>query len=134
MNDIKFDFHLGAKRTTMKEFIIIDVVLRIVVVVLSVVLKVSDEMILDLIDEIQKQYWPDGKVNDYFLNHPQLIARRVEREVDSAIIQYYHLTGHTEEVKVDEAVFTEDPFGETELGGDLRLTSPWDTNNNQQEL
>lgn len=102
--------------------------------ILVVVFRTDYAKVQNLIDNINRELIKDDRYNRFVLENPKLLAIRVESEVDGAIKEFKDLTGHTEEVKVDEAVFTEDPFGETELGGDLRLTSPWDTNNNQQEL
>ena len=52
---------------------------------------------------------------------------RIERDVDSAIEDYQDLTGDTGEVMIDPPTFNEEVVGETPLGGELRLTAPYET-------
>ena len=131
----KFKFKFGREKTTIYQFAAIGFVLSILVPFLSKMLAVDELAVFDFVDETQRLWFPGGNaINDYFIKHPELLARRVERTVDSAIDEYNALTGATDEVIIEEPVFTEDLSSETALGGELRLSSPWETNPNQQDL
>ena len=125
--NFKYNFKFGKQKTQVHEYAIIGFALSVLVPFLSLLLKTDEDSIIDLIDESQRTWWPDGKVNDYFINHPQLLSRRVEREVGSSIDTYNNLTGNSPDVILEEPVFTESTGGETALGGELRLSSPWMT-------
>ena len=53
--------------------------------------------------------------------HSKLLERRIERDVDGAIEDYLEETKEPPVVPI----FTEEKEGETDLGGEMRLTAPW---------
>ena len=118
--DFEFKFHFGKKPVSTTRFVIVGVVLGIIADLLSKYLKVSDEQIWDLIDEIGRTF-KISDINNLVLTHSKLLERRIERDVDEAVEDY--LEG-TKEPPVTP-IFTEEKEGETELGGEMRLTAPW---------
>lgn len=132
--NFKYNFKFGKQETKLHEYAIIGFAFSILVPFLSTLLRSDEDSIIDFIDETQKIWWPNGKINDYIINHPQLLDRRITREVDSSIDEYNDLTGNTTDVILEEPVFTETLEGETALGGTLQLSSPWmtDPDPNQQ--
>ena len=70
----------------------------------------------------------DGYMNSVMIKTPELLDYKVHRDVDFAIEDYQALTGETGEVKI-ESTFTEELEGETLLGGPMRRTTTYETNN-----
>ena len=118
--DFEYRFHFGKKRISTARFFIVGVVLGIIADLLHKYLKVPSEQIWDLIDEIGRQFKIED-INNLVLAHSQLLERRIERDVDGAIEDYLEETKEPPVVPI----FTEEKEGETELGGEMRLTAPW---------
>ena len=87
----------------------------------------------DLIDEVQRKYFPKSQLNDYIIKDPTLLDRRVKRDVDKAIRDYERLTGDTGRVTISPPRYSEKPV-DTDvcytdecraLGGEMRLCAPW---------
>jgi hypothetical protein len=94
---------------------------------------VSPERLWDLLDEVQREFFPQTIINDVLLQDPGVVDRRVERDVDKAIREYEALTRDSEPPRVplprliekapDEALcYSEDC---KKLGGEMRLCAPW---------
>jgi hypothetical protein len=87
----------------------------------------------DLIDEIQRKYFPNSQLNDYIIKDPALLDRRVKRDVDKAIQEYERLTGDDGRVKLPSPRYSEKPIDSSvcytdsckALGGEIRLCAPW---------
>ena len=67
----------------------------------------------------------DKYLNSVMIANPLLLDYKVHRDVDFAIEDYRDLTGDKGEAKIEQPTFTEELEGETLLGGELRLTSPY---------
>jgi hypothetical protein len=80
---MKFDF--GKKKPDIKQYAIIGVVLSSIIVVLSQCTGVSENGLWDLLDEIQRKYFPQTIINEFILKDPEKLNRRVIRDVDKAI-------------------------------------------------
>lgn len=74
----------------------------------------------------------DRYLNSVMVKNPVLRDYKVHRDVDFALQDYKDLTGDTGEVKVTEHVFSEELEGETLLGGEMRLSAPYLTNNDNE--
>lgn len=118
--EFEYKFHVGAKKPSTFRFVVIGVVLGIIADLLSKYLKVPSQQIWDLIDEIGRTFKIED-INNLVLAHSKLLERRIERDVDSAIEDYLE---ETKEPPV-LPIFTEEEEGETDLGGEMRLTAPW---------
>ena len=118
--DFEYKFHIGKKKPSTVRFVIVGVALGILADILAKYLKVPQQNIWDLIDEIGRTFKIED-INNLVLAHSKLLERRIERDVDNAIEDYLD---ETEEPPV-LPIFTEDEKGETELGGEMRLTAPW---------
>jgi hypothetical protein len=68
-------------------------------------------------------------LNDIIINTPQLLDRRVHRDVDKAIKDYEDLTGDDGSVRIKEPKLVERPPDGSKaqelLGGEMRLCAPW---------
>jgi hypothetical protein len=89
----------------------------------------------DLIDEIQRKYFPNTELNEYIIKDPKLLDNRVKRDVDKAIRnvtpEYDRIIREADqkyqskysEKPVDNSVcYTEDCKA---LGGEMRICAPW---------
>jgi hypothetical protein len=79
-----FKFNFGNKRSK-KQLIIVGIVLSTLIAALSQCTKISENTLWDLLDQIQREFFPQTIINDLIINDPDKINRRVERDVDRAI-------------------------------------------------
>lgn len=90
---------------------------------------IPEENIYDFVDEVQRKYFSQTDLNDIIINTPQLLERRVHRDVDKAIRDYERLTGDDGSVRVSPSYFSEKPPDDSNaqklLGGELRICGSW---------
>ena len=124
-----FNFNFGKKRPDKKQIILISVILSGIVATLSQCTGASQERLWDLLDEVQRTLFPQTIINDVLLQDPNLIKRRVERDVDKAIRDYERLTKDSEPPRVPLPRLIEKAPDNSEaqrlLGGEMRLCAPW---------
>ena len=124
-----FNFNLGKKKPDKKQIIIISVVLSAIVATLSQCTGVSSERLWDLLDELQRNVFPQTIINDILLQDPGVVDRRTKRDVDKAIRDYERLTGDSDDVRIPLPRLIEKAPDNSEaqklLGGEMRLCSPW---------
>jgi len=124
-----FNFNFGKKKPDKKQIILISVVLSGIVATLSQCMGAPQERLWDLLDEVQRTLFPQTIINDVLLQDPNLIKRRVERDVDKAIREYEHLTGDSNTPRVPLPRLIEKAPDNSEaqrlLGGEMRLCAPW---------
>ena len=128
-----FNFNFGKKRPDKKQLIIISAILSGIVATLSQCTGVSPERLWDLLDEVQREFFPQTIINDVLLQDPGVVDRRVERDVDKAIREYEELTKDTEPPRVPLPRLIERPLDTykcyteecKKLGGEMRLCAPW---------
>ena len=126
MEDKKYEVNLdlGRKETTVYEYAFIGVLLD---VLKSLMLKfgVSERTAMRLIDQLNRKFFPGGKVNDYIIRDEEWLDVRVEEDVSDAIQDYKDNCGW-EPVEGPKAVIIESkPDGsqaQSLLGGELRAT------------
>ena len=128
-----FNFNFGKKKPDKKQIIIISIVLSGIVATLSQCSGVPQERLWDLLDEVQRELFPQTIINDVLLQDPGVVERRVERDVDKAIREYEALTKDSDPPRVplprliekapDKALcYSEECI---KLGGEMRLCAPW---------
>lgn len=130
---MKFDFQFGKKKSTIFRYAAIGVIFTSIVAGVSQCTHIPEESIYDFVDEVQRKYFPQTDLNDIIINTPQLLDRRVHRDVDKAIKDYEDLTGDDGSVIIRAPKLVERPIDKTEcytdecksLGGEIRLCSPW---------
>jgi hypothetical protein len=114
-------------------FAVIGIVLTSLVASLSKCSGIDEKSWYDLIDEIQRKYFPNTELNEYIIKDPKLLDNRVKRDVDKAIAEYERLTGDDGTVKIPSPRYSEKPV-DTDvcytdecraLGGEMRLCAPW---------
>jgi len=129
---MKFNFHFGKKKSTIRSIVIVGVTLSTIISILSKCTGVNEETIWDLVDEVQRVL-PQTPIKDIILHDPQKIERRVIRDVDKVILDYERLTGDDGSVKMLPPRYSELPVDERvcytreckSLGGEIRITAPW---------
>ena len=126
---MNFYFNFGKKKPDKKQIILISVVLSGIVATLSQCTGASQETLWDLLDEVQRSLFPVTVINDVLLQDPNVVKRRVERDVDRAIREYEDLTRGTEPPRVPlPRLIEKAPDGSEAqrlLGGEMRLCAPW---------
>lgn len=132
----------------------ISILIEAIIEFISRVLKIPKDKLWPLVDEIQRELykrgWIDNTLNEYIIKTPELLDQRVERDVDRAIENYEKLEEpdpvlmknetilkeiekdeYSEEQKkiVKDAVFYEkEPDGSNAqglLGGEIGIRGHW---------
>jgi hypothetical protein len=114
-------------------FAIIGIILTSSVGVLTKCTGIDEIHWYDLIDEIQRKYFPNSQLNDYIIKDDKLLKRRIERDVDKAIKDYEDLTNDDGRVTLPSPRRSEKPVDTSvcytdecqALGGEIRLCAPW---------
>ena len=126
---VKFDFQFGKKKSSIFRYAIIGVVFTSIVAGVSQCTHIPEENIYDFIDEVQRKYFPQTDLNDIIINTPQLLDRRVHRDVDKAIKDYEDLTGDDGSVRISPSYFSEKAPDKSNaqklLGGEMRICGSW---------
>lgn len=79
--------NFGNKKPDKKQLIIVGVVVSTLITVLSQCTKISEDGLWDLLDEIQRKYFPQTIINELVIQNPDKLNRRIVRDVDKAIDQ-----------------------------------------------
>lgn len=137
MPQVNFEF--GKKKTSAVDYAVIGIVLEIIIETLAKVLRCDRSRVIALIDEFQRNHWPSWKwlekfitrdqLNDYIIGTSEFLDNRVERDVDSAIIDYENEVGTQEDIEIGSGTFFEEaPDGseaQSLLGGEMGITADW---------
>ena len=78
-------FNFGKKKPDIKQYAIIGIVLSSLIAALSQCTGASEDGLWDLLDEIQRRYFPQTIINEFILKDPEKLNRRIVRDVDRAI-------------------------------------------------
>lgn len=79
--------NFGKKKPDIKQYAIIGIVLSSIIATLSQCTGVSQDRLWDLLDEIQRKYFPQTILNEFVIKDSEKLERRVKRDVDQAIIK-----------------------------------------------
>ena len=122
-------FKFGKQKPDIKQYAIIGIVLSSVIGLLSQCTGIKQDSIWDLLDEVQRRYFPQTILNEFILKDPEKLDRRINRDVDAAIAEYERLTGDDGKVKIPSPRYSEKPpdgsYAQSVLGGEMRLCAPW---------
>jgi hypothetical protein len=130
---MKFNFHFG--KPSKKSIIITSVVTSTIIAVLSQCSKIHENNLWDLLDEIQRKYFPQTTINRVIIQDPDKLNRRVERDVDKAIRlatpEYDRIIQEADQKYKEK--YLEKPIDENvcytdeckSLGGEIRICAPW---------
>ena len=125
-------FNFGNVQPSIKQYAIVGIVLTSIIAGLSQCTGIPEVNIWDVFDEIQRKYFPGSMVNDFIIKDPEKLDRRIKRDVDKAIEDYWRQIGERP-AEVSAPIFTEKPVDSSvcytdeckSLGGEMRLCSPW---------
>ena len=124
-----FNFNFGKKKPDIKQYAIIGIVLSSIIAALSQCTGVSETGLWDLLDEIQRKYFPGTILNEFVIKDDKKLERRIKRDVDAAIAEYERLTGDDGKVRMPKPRYSEKPpdgsYAQSVLGGEMRLCAPW---------
>jgi hypothetical protein len=81
-----FKFNFGNKKPTIVKYAIVGVVLSLSISTLSRCTHINENVAWDLLDEIQRKYFPQTIVNDFIIKNPEILKRRIGRDVNKAIL------------------------------------------------
>ena len=127
-------FNFGKKKPDIKQYAIIGILLSSIIAALSQCTGVSENGLWDLLDEIQRKYFPQTILNEFILKDSEKLNRRIGRDVGKAIDK---VTPEYDRI-IQEAdqkyrpKYSEKPIdpnlqtGESKLlGGEMRICAPW---------
>jgi siderophore synthetase component len=123
---------MNLKQKTIR-FAIISITLTTIVASFSKCTGIDEKHLYDLIDELQRKYFPNTELNEYIIKDPKLLDNRVKRDVDKAIAEYERLTGDDGTVRMPSPRYSEKPVDTSvcytdeckSLGGEMRICAPW---------
>ena len=122
-------FKFGKQKPDIKQYAIIGIVLSSMIAVLSQCSGIKQDSIWDLLDEVQRRYFPQTIFNEFVLKDPEKLDRRIKRDVDAAIAEYERLTGDDGKVRIPPPRYSEKPpdgsYAQSVLGGEMRICAPW---------
>jgi len=131
---MKFDFQFGKKKSSIFRYAIIGVILTSIVTGISQCTHIPEEQIYDIVDQIQRKI-PGKPLNDWIINDPILLDRRIKGDVNRAIDavnpEYNRIISEYD--KKYEQKYVEYPIDKSvcytdeckKLGGEIRICAPW---------
>lgn len=125
------NFNFGKKKPDKKQLIILSIILSSIIAALSQCTGASEDGLWDLLDEIQRKYFPQTILNEIFIQDPNKVERRVKRDVDRALDEvtpeYDRII--EESNKRYKPRYSEKPPDGSEaqrlLGGEMRICAVW---------
>ena len=126
-----FNFNFGNKKPDKKQLIILSIVLSSIIAALSQCTGVSQNRLWDLLDEVQRKYFPNSILNELILKDPHAVERRVKRDVDRAIDQVipeYNRIIEEADKRYKPKYVEKAPDGSEAqklLGGEMRICAVW---------
>lgn len=127
-----FNFNFGKKKPDIKQYAIIAVVLSTIIGTLSQCTGIKQDSIWDILDETQRKYFPQTILNEFILKDPEKLNRRITRDVNRSIDDYWTQTG-VSKAEVSKPRYIEETNDETlcysdeckTLSPPMRLCAPW---------
>jgi siderophore synthetase component len=128
------NFNFGKKKPDKKQLIILSVVLSSIIAALSQCTGASENGLWDLLDEIQRRYFPQTILNEIFIQDPNKVERRVKRDVDRALNEvtpeYDRIIQESNKRYkpryINKEINLDLQTGESKLlGGEMRICAHW---------
>ena len=125
------NFNFGKKKPDKKQLIIVSIVLSSIIAALSQCTGVSENGLWNLLDEVQRKYFPQTILNEIFIQDPNKVERRVKRDVDRAIDEVtpeYDRIIQESNKKYKPRYSEKAPDGSEAqrlLGGEMRICAVW---------
>ena len=125
------NFNFGKKKPDKKQLIILSIVLSSIIAALSQCTGASEDGLWDLLDEIQRRYFPQTVLNEIFIQDPNKVERRVKRDVDRALAEVtpeYDRIIEESNKRYKPRYSEKAPDGSEAqrlLGGEMRICAVW---------
>jgi hypothetical protein len=125
------NFNFGKKKPDKKQLIILSIVLSSIIAALSQCTGVSENGLWDLLDEVQRKYFPQTILNEIFIQDPNKVERRVKRDVDRALAEVtpeYDRIIEESNKRYKPRYSEKAPDGSEAqrlLGGEMRICAVW---------
>ena len=125
------NFNFGKKKPDKKQLIILSVILSSIIAALSQCTGVSEGGLWDLLDEIQRKYFPQTILNEIFIQDSNKVERRVKRDVDRALAEVtpeYDRIIEESNKRYKPRYSEKAPDGSEAqrlLGGEMRICAVW---------
>ena len=123
------NFNFGKKKPDKKQLIILGVVISSIIAALSQCSGVSEHGLWDLLDEIQRKYFPQTILNEFVIKDPAKLERRIKRDVDRVIDEVTPEYDRIINESIKKPRYVEKPPDGSEaqrlLGGEMRTCAPW---------
>ena len=125
------NFNFGKKKPDKKQLIILSIVLSSIIAALSQCTGASEDGLWDLLDEIQRKYFPQTILNEIFIQDPNKVERRVKRDVDRALNEVtpeYNRIIEESNKRYKPRYSEKAPDGSEAqrlLGGEMRICAVW---------
>ena len=130
-----FKFNFGNQKPNIYKYAMVGVVLTSIIAFLSDCTGVNEKSYWDLYDEIQRRVSPKSMTNDFILQDPEKLQRRIQRDVSRAIENVtpeYDRIIQKENQKylpryIEEEINNDRCYSKEcrSLGGPMRICSPW---------
>jgi len=127
--------NFGNKGPNIIKYTVVGLVLSFTVLSISQCTKIKENIFWDLLDEIQRKYFPQKIINDFIIKDSEKLNRRIQRDVDKAI---YNVIPEYDKVikeydKVYKPRYSEEKNDETicytdeckALSPPMRICAPW---------
>ena len=124
-------FKFGKQKPDIKQYAIIGIILSSLIAALSQCTGVSQDGLWDLLDEIQRKYFPQTILNEIFIQDPNKVERRVKRDVDRALAEVtpeYDRIIEESNKRYKPRYSEKAPDGSEAqrlLGGEMRICAVW---------
>ena len=119
------EFYFGVRPVKTFELYVAAIFLSLAVNLISHYTKADKKNLWRIIDEIGKKY-RIRVINKLIITVPELLLGRIDGEINKAIMDYNSKV-QTED-SILTPIFTEEKEGDTPLGGEIRIQSPWNKN------
>ena len=124
-------FKFGKKKPDIKQYAIIGIVLSSIIAALSQCTGIHENNLWDLLDEVQRKYFPQTILNEIFIQDPNKVERRVKRDVDRALAEvtpeYDRIIQESNKRYKPRYVEKASDGSEAQrlLGGEMRICAVW---------
>jgi len=125
------NFNFGKKKPDVKQYAIIGIVLSSIIAALSQCTGIHENNLWDLLDEIQRKYFPQTVLNEFVIKDPEKLDRRIKRDVDRAlaeVIPEYDRIIEESNKRYKPRYVEKQPDGSEAqrlLGGEMRICAVW---------
>ena len=122
--EYQVEFYFGVRPVSSFSLYVAAIFLSLAVTLISHYTKSEKKDLWAIIDKIGLHY-NISVINKLIISVPELLENRIDREIDDAIEDY------NSQVELDnpKPIFSEVVEGETPLGGEMRIQSPWTKDN-----